>query len=43
MGVIFIELTSFSQDLVAKLITQRARDRKEAARRGPPPPPPKSR
>jgi hypothetical protein len=46
MGVIFVELTGYSQDLIAKLITQRARDKKEstgqrALPRTPPPPPPK--
>jgi hypothetical protein len=27
MGVVFVELTSYSQDLIAKLITQRALQR----------------
>ena len=45
MGVIFVELTGYSQDLVAKLITQRERARKQltsqrAQRTLPPPPPP---
>jgi len=45
MGVIFVELTGYSQDLVAKLITQRERARKQltsqqSQRTLPPPPPP---
>jgi len=48
MGVLFVELTSHSQDLVAKLITQRSRDPQRTHRvpplpprsSKPPPPPP---
>jgi hypothetical protein len=42
MGVVFVELTEFSQDLIAKLITQHTRKRREAVtqRRPMPPPPP---
>jgi hypothetical protein len=32
MGVVFVELTGFSQDLIAKLITQRAKARREASK-----------
>lgn len=40
MGVVFVELTEFSQDLIAKLITQRARRQTTAiARPGKKPPP----
>lgn len=43
VGVVFVELTDFSQDLIAKLITQSARARREAVteRRPAPPPPPR--
>jgi hypothetical protein len=44
MGVVFVELTEYSQDLIAKLITQRARRREATAvtaRGKAPPPPPK--
>ena len=47
MGVIFVELTDYSQDLIAKLITQRARAKREttagrsSAGKLKPPPPPK--
>jgi hypothetical protein len=45
MGVIFVELSTYSQDLIAKLITQRtrkgapAKDRSLTVRVSPPPPP----
>jgi len=45
MGVIFVELTGYSQDLIAKLITQRTRSRntgQHALPKTPPPPPPRS-
>ncbi len=34
MGVVFVELTGYSQDLIAKLITQRARDAREPVGKG---------
>jgi uncharacterized protein (TIGR02266 family) len=45
MGVLFVELSTYSQDLIAKLITQRtrkgaaAKDRSLTVRLAPPPPP----
>ena len=46
MGVVFVELTEYSQDLIAKLITQSSRARRDALttnRPAPPPPPPRAR
>jgi len=43
MGVVFVELTAYSQDLIAKLITQHARARRDAVTELRPPPPPSPR